>query len=806
MNPKNLADLFFILAQSTQPSQIEQLLRSIGDTPELRIEEKFGFADFQWRFYGERDSNMSTINLAAKPGRSLVERITNAIDAILEKEMLSRGGTPPNSPMEAAKLWFGRPMSTNDSGIFSWKDFGSYDHDKHVSVILLPGDDENLPSIDIKDNGVGLAPNNFSKTILSLQRGNKLTKKYLAGAFGQGGSSTLAFSKYTFIASKKENSDELGFTIIRKISLPEEYGEDAYVYLAISDDTTPTVPYIKIERRMDLYPQIEEKLHDKIRYLDFGTLVRHIGYRTEGFNNKLGPTSGNLYHLLNYLMFDPILPFRVLDFRDIKNLRNELITGSRNRLMSLIGEKLPEGETGTEIKIFAPREMISPLSDNHPCIGLEYWIAFNWRKTNDKISIRNKSNAVYIDENHPILGTLNGQNQGEQTGKIFKDLGLPMISKHAIVHIDASRATKEVRTNLFSSTREGFKDEQALKEILTVLKNMIQEDGELYKLETQLLEKLLENETKETDADVKREITSLLIDAGFEGSVEGEAPVEGVGGLQSQNLRSKSSKPRATLIPINTLPWPEVTYLNVVYPLPNLEIPQSINRVIRIETDANYRFDKEMRITIRFEPDIIEVMSTSFLEGGRKHWRVKTKPDSTINTEGQVFITLTKINGEQIVSILPFCIHAQPSAPSKFNKGLIPPFDIRAVSPDEERFGQLWENLEPEKIEEVAYRYIRTASNGISVFYNTQFGPFRKQLEKLEKNVSLLGLFKKNYEIWIGYHSILQERAVNEFNDDINFDKIQEKERSIVAEMEVKQAIRFATLQQEKIKNKEAAL
>ena len=39
----------------------------------------------------------------------------------------------------------------------------------------------------------------FSETILSLQHGNKMKKKYLAGIFGQGGSTANNFSQHTHL-------------------------------------------------------------------------------------------------------------------------------------------------------------------------------------------------------------------------------------------------------------------------------------------------------------------------------------------------------------------------------------------------------------------------------------------------------------------------------------------------------------------------------------------------------------------------------------------------------------------------------
>src|SRR5688500_7146628 len=127
------------LIKATKPSEVEAILASIGDRTELKEGDPFGEGQYIWHFYGHSGSNLSTMHVAAKPGRSLTERVTNAIDAVLEEKMAG-GGSVPSSPMEAVKLWFGRPPTTSDNGLFTWKDYGLYDYDRLVQIVLTLGD------------------------------------------------------------------------------------------------------------------------------------------------------------------------------------------------------------------------------------------------------------------------------------------------------------------------------------------------------------------------------------------------------------------------------------------------------------------------------------------------------------------------------------------------------------------------------------------------------------------------------------------------------------------------------------------
>ena len=94
-------DFFLELERAANLSEAQEAL--------ARFEEAHG-KDARWVPFGGRWNNRGIIEIAADPGRSLVERITNAIDAILELEFDLHHGTPEcRSPKEAASAWLGLP-------------------------------------------------------------------------------------------------------------------------------------------------------------------------------------------------------------------------------------------------------------------------------------------------------------------------------------------------------------------------------------------------------------------------------------------------------------------------------------------------------------------------------------------------------------------------------------------------------------------------------------------------------------------------------------------------------------------------
>src|SRR5215208_5694823 len=74
------------------------------------LEELARQYEVAWAPVGGRDNNMATINLGSDPAAGLVERVTNAIDAVLERAWLEHG-SPPGiiSPRSAVEQWFGIP-------------------------------------------------------------------------------------------------------------------------------------------------------------------------------------------------------------------------------------------------------------------------------------------------------------------------------------------------------------------------------------------------------------------------------------------------------------------------------------------------------------------------------------------------------------------------------------------------------------------------------------------------------------------------------------------------------------------------
>ena len=95
------------------PRELLTALLEAGNTQQVEAAlEAFlaanGNAGFQP--VGRRPNNRGAIEVASDAGRSMIERVTNMLDALLELEHDKHGGTPDcRSPREAGSAWLGVP-------------------------------------------------------------------------------------------------------------------------------------------------------------------------------------------------------------------------------------------------------------------------------------------------------------------------------------------------------------------------------------------------------------------------------------------------------------------------------------------------------------------------------------------------------------------------------------------------------------------------------------------------------------------------------------------------------------------------
>jgi hypothetical protein len=103
--------------------------------------------------FGRRPNNRGAIEVSSDAGRSAIERITNAHDALLELEHEQHGGMPEcRSPRQAASAWLGVPAKEGLSGLTNKER-----QDLAASTILRlePGEGWQSRLLSVIDRGLG---------------------------------------------------------------------------------------------------------------------------------------------------------------------------------------------------------------------------------------------------------------------------------------------------------------------------------------------------------------------------------------------------------------------------------------------------------------------------------------------------------------------------------------------------------------------------------------------------------------------------------------------------------------------------
>jgi hypothetical protein len=554
------------------------------------------------------------------------------------------------------------------------------------------------------------------------------------------------------------------------------------------------------DRPLGLYPRFPEA---KVPDLAIGTVVRHVGYRLNNLDKGLQASPGNLYHYLHFSMFDPLIPFRVVDLRP-ENVKNEYIGGSRNRLMAKSNRQKEQtddvDDSNVQVRHYRPMEYVVPSGTTDACIGVEYWVVLGYRKKGEDYELRSYSNELFVQQGHPIVGTLNGQNQGETTSQPLRQIGLNLLSRHMVIHVDATNADSQVRRELFATNREGFKEGPVLDSVLSLVKKILEEDDVLADIERELTERIAKREAEATKGEVKKEVSRLLKESGFSVSEEGQIDAPGKG-EKTAIEKDRRKRPRHQ-DPLPTLAFPAVTRFEIVYPVDIFQLALNDTQAVVVETDADASYDKHVQI--RSVPPVLEVATRAPLRGGRIRWRLRPIQGAEVGQEGEVVATLTKPDGTQIVSKILFELTPAREKESKKARGQVPPFDIKPITPEN---SETWDLLWPDDRNDLelqrthAYKALR-AGGAITVYYSTVFSPYQQVVDRLKATLpGRFAAFDTNYAIWVGYHAILQTQQKAAEASGVTeeaIEQLQEIERQTVARVQVRQALRTAELIEQK--------
>jgi hypothetical protein len=446
-----------------------------------------------WRFLGDNSSNGSSISILKKGEKGLIERITNAIDAVIEKQRnIFKMGSPLNSEVVIKKAF--PKFHSNLMKIYDKHGevkSQAYDIENQVILAVNDGSKANKPTFDILDKGIGVHGSEFKNTLLSINRGNKLSsdKKYLIGAFGQGGSTSLPFAESTLIISKYEG--KYFFTIVKSVEL-RDFKNHVYVYLTIQNE----IPELDAQNA-----NFDDYLQEFISF-DSGTLIRMIetDISREYRNNDISKPR-MLVDYVNTELFSVGIPVKIIEnrgnYRDNKNAQNRNAYGTFTKLKT--SKKYVNDEYSGSVDIY----------HNGNPYKIDYYVILpdneaEWGSDSKCKSVFEQFN-VYGD---PILYTVNGQTITSETYTKLKNNGLTFLKYRLLIVINLDYLGNE-KYKFFTSDRAQIKDTDLTKGFIDKVVKRITEIDKLQEMNTIIAEKTI---SSSIDSDLLIEISSEVQD------------------------------------------------------------------------------------------------------------------------------------------------------------------------------------------------------------------------------------------------------------------------------------------------------
>lgn len=392
-----------------------------------------------WKPYGGTENNYGVVeNQQASPIPALVEKVTNGIDAILERRCLEEG-IDPKSP-EA-------PKSIPDGVARFFPDHKNWDltaHRKQQSEMLqIVADGPRMEtSLVIFDEGIGQAPEDFEDTFLSLLRGNKNEIHFVQGKYNMGGAGAVAFCgkhRYQLIGSKRfDNNSEFGFTLVRRhpLTASEESTRKNtwYEYLVMDG----RIPSFKID-------EIDLGLAN-LRFRT-GSVIKLYSYDLPSGSRSV--ISRDLNQSLNEYLFRPALPILTVDtkerYPDDRNLERDLF-GLQRRL---------EEDDSKYVQTYFSDEI------NDAEIGALKVTSYVFNARAEGRSSKDTRSTIqreFFKNNMAVIFSMNGQVHGHLTSEfVTRSLKFPLLKDHLLIHVDCTGIRTSVRNELFMASRDRLK-------------------------------------------------------------------------------------------------------------------------------------------------------------------------------------------------------------------------------------------------------------------------------------------------------------------------------------------------------------
>lgn len=627
-----------------------------------------------------RENNIGTIRMASDPGLAMIERLTNGIDSLLELAVLLHPGSDPKTPQEAAHL-----LGVPAAGIQDMTDAERRTLAGNLTIALRESGVKRRPTVCVYDRGAGQHPSAFATTLLSLNESNKVSKPFTMGTYGQGGSVTFGFSRYTLILSRRHPSlldagqeDVVGWTVVYEEQTdPTKNILPRYVWVVQPDGSPFSLP-------AELFPDFEH-----------GVRVSHVEYDVQGLQ---GPFTTQLWQFLHAALFEPVLPFIVTGDRSNDPKRKDgtpdtrVVIGNAARLANIAGAR-------GDIELGAYDSHQIDLGADYGEVSVDWWALVRSEGSKSK----SDPAGSYVDANTAVSLTLHGQRQDAERRTWIKDRAkMPFLYKNMVVHINANGLRPLGRRELFASTRERATESELRKMIYDRVSELIRTNDDLKVLNHQEKERLLKRSTAATNDKVRKRLGKFIKSklAGTmkptgAGKGSGTGPTTDGGGFSGggePKTKPHGGRPDGRTGPrkvrdVDDSKLPNVP-TTIEFGSKRVRLVQGRGAYVWVLINAKNGYlplnDDDLTISIDgAEGHGIAVSSRSKLLGGKLRWSLLAT-DTTPIGEYKLTVALMTANGE-LTATVPIDVVVAPDEPSQPKGGTDEETgpDVRWISKDE---------------------------------------------------------------------------------------------------------------------------
>ena len=404
----------------------------------------------RWRYVGNMPNNQSVVHAQqSSPSAALVEKFTNALDAILLRQCKAKGIHPrgPNAPASMAKaveVFFGDLAGWDDPKIRKFAE---------ENMVLYATGSKARPCIALYDAGEGQLPENFPSTFCSLIYGSdqgsyKGAIPFVQGRFNMGGTGVLPFCSEKFklqlVVSRvpadvaKTSDHEWGYTLF--CFFPSKQ-DPSWKYLLGSEGKILTAG----NKPLGLVPKLGAKSGEVCpqheRAVASGTLVKMFDYQAPRSN-----VCGELFRKLQEYLLRPALPLRIIECRDSYKAK---VMGVNvwDRLTAWGKDKFEPG--------FEEGASVSLVLETGETIPAEIRVY----------------KADEEDIQTGLRALINGQSHARRDAQFFRTKAVDKehIAGSMLVMLDCTDLGQASRNALFMSNREIFREDPLLTELFKKL-------------------------------------------------------------------------------------------------------------------------------------------------------------------------------------------------------------------------------------------------------------------------------------------------------------------------------------------------